>query len=259
MRKTLFISITAALLLCAVLCTAGCVNQPVTADTGKDIPDAAVSLSIAKTGSTYSIGDTLDVVFLNTVGGYPLNVIKNDSGVSIEKKTVSVKRGDKEIDGIKFTVTALKPGKQTFTIGFTGHPDNPESQVSFYDDSIIVADTGDSPLTPRGIVTVEINAGYDYPRPGDYYDISVRADSSTGAKWIADQVPGLIISEPVFIPDADSKTGTEGAYHWYVKSDTPGYYVFSANRMTEGSSGPDESFVLPVFVAKLAEMPETSA
>ena len=47
MRKTLFISITAALLLCAVLCTAGCVEAPSDAIVGDWVSETEDSVTYA--------------------------------------------------------------------------------------------------------------------------------------------------------------------------------------------------------------------
>ena len=52
MRKTLFISITAALLLCAVLCTAGCVEAPSDAIVGDWVSetDGSVTYAVLENG-----------------------------------------------------------------------------------------------------------------------------------------------------------------------------------------------------------------
>ena len=52
MRKTLFISITAALLLCAVLCTAGCVEAPSDPIVGDWVSetDSSVTYAVFETG-----------------------------------------------------------------------------------------------------------------------------------------------------------------------------------------------------------------
>ena len=47
MRKTLFISLTAALLLCAVLCTAGCVEAPSDAIVGDWVSETGGSVTYA--------------------------------------------------------------------------------------------------------------------------------------------------------------------------------------------------------------------
>ena len=47
MRKTLFISITAALLLCAVLCTAGCIEVPSDAIVGNWVSETDDSVTYA--------------------------------------------------------------------------------------------------------------------------------------------------------------------------------------------------------------------
>ena len=54
MKKSIFISITAALLLCAVLCTAGCVEAPSDAIVGDWVAetDSSVSYAVFENGGT---------------------------------------------------------------------------------------------------------------------------------------------------------------------------------------------------------------
>ena len=54
MRKTLFISITAALLLCAVLCTAGCIEAPSDPIVGDWVSetDGSVTYAVFENGGT---------------------------------------------------------------------------------------------------------------------------------------------------------------------------------------------------------------
>ena len=66
MKKTIFITITATLLLCAVLCTAGCVEAPSDPIAGTYVTetDSAVSWAVFENeGTGYFAGDAGDAVF----------------------------------------------------------------------------------------------------------------------------------------------------------------------------------------------------
>ena len=114
-----------------------------------------------------------------------------------------------------------------------------------------VADTGAEPMTPRGVFTRITHAGHP-AYPGDYYDISVRGNPTTGYHWVAAENPGLIVSEPVYIPDEnpDGLDGVGGTYHWYVTSDKPGEYEFTAYEMPPAGKEPTGRVIVPVAFAK---------
>ena len=215
-----------------------------------DVPEAAVSFSVEKTGTTYSIGDTMEVIL-----AFPevssLYVKDHDDGISIDKKEIIVKRGDKELTCAKFTVTALKNGNHSFSITAKKNVDDGLDDV-FYEDTVHVADTGAEPLTPRGVFT---RIGERPPFQGDYYDISVRGNPTTGYHWVAAENPGLIVSEPVYIPDEapEGMVGVGGTYHWYVTSDKPGEYEFTAYEMPPAGDEPAGRVIVPVAFAKKAE------
>ena len=63
--------------------------------------------------------------------------------------------------------------------------------------------------------------------------------------------PGLIISDPVYIPDENpEKTdGGDGTYHWYVTSYIPGDYEFTAYSMPPGSDELKGRIFVPVSIA----------
>ena len=66
MKKTIFLSISAALLLAAVLCTAGCVEAPSDPIVGDWVAETDTSVSYAvfeNGGSGYFAGDAGDAVF----------------------------------------------------------------------------------------------------------------------------------------------------------------------------------------------------
>ena len=66
MKKTIFLSISAALLLCAVLCTAGCVEAPSDPIVGTYVTetDSAVTWAVFENeGTGYFAGDAGDAVF----------------------------------------------------------------------------------------------------------------------------------------------------------------------------------------------------
>ena len=252
------------LILIAVLAlaivSAGCVNQPSGDEQGIDVPDVAVLVSVEKTGTTYNIGDTMEVI-LTEVEGTKFYVKDHDDGISIDKKEVSVKHGDKELTGVKFTITALKDGVHHFSIGVDVHGVGAEGLDDvFYEDTMHVVKTGDEPMTPRGVFTL---IALTNSAPGEYYDISVRGNATTGYKWVAGENKDLIVSEPVYIPDeADGKFGVGGTFHWYVTAEKPGDYVFTAYEMPPAGKEPTGSIEVPISFAndpKAADVPEAVA
>ena len=121
----------------------------------------------------------------------------------------------------------------------------------FYEDTVHVEDTGAEPMTPRGVFTRITHAGHP-AYPGDYYDISVRGNPTTGYHWVAAENPGLIVSEPVYIPDEaqEGMVGVGGTYHWYVTADKPGDYEFTAYEMPPAGDEPTGRVIVPVAIAK---------
>ena len=216
-----------------------------------DVPDVAALFSIEKTGITYNIGDTMEVI-LAVLDFSKLYVKECDDGISVDKKAVSVKRGDKEVTCAKFTVTAMKEGNHTFSIGIY-EPRLAESGLDdvLYEDTVHVVDTGAEPMTPRGVFTRLIHMGHP-AYPGDYYDISIRGNPTTGYKWVAAENPGLIVSEPAYIPDEapEGMDGVGGTYHWYVTSDKPGEYEFTAYEMPPAGDEPAGRIIVPLLFVK---------
>ena len=252
MKKTFAVCLILAAVLTLAVVSAGCVNQPSGDEQGIDVPEAAVSFSVEKTGTTYSIGDTMEVI-LDVRDVSNLYVKECDDGISVDKKAVSVKRGDKEVTCAKITVTALKEGNHTFSIGIY-EPRLAESGLDdvFYEDTVHVEDTGAEPMTPRGVFTW---IGEHPPFPGEYIEISIRGNATTGYKWVAAENPGLIVSEPVYIPDEapEGMVGVGGTYHWYVTSDKPGDYEFTAYEMPPAGDEPTGRVIAPIGFAKKAE------
>ena len=194
-------------------------------------------------------------VILTEVDGSKLYVKDHDAGISIDTKEILVKHGDKEVTCVKFTVTALKEGNHTFSIG-VNDPKLEEYGLNAvcYKDTMHVVKTGEEPMTPRGVFTQIGHAGHP-PYPGEYVDISIRGNATTGYKWVAAENPGLIVSEPVYIPDEapEGMVGVGGTYHWYVTSDKPGEYEFTAYEMPPAGDEPAGRVIVPVAFAKKAE------
>ena len=192
-------------------------------------------------------------VILTEVDGSKLYVKDHDDGISIDTKGISVKHGDKEVTCAKFTVTAMKEGNHTFSIG-VNDPKVEEYGLDdvLYEDTVHVVKTGAEPLTPRGVFT---RIGVRQPFQGDYYDISIRGNPTTGYHWVAAENPGLIVSEPVYTPDEnpDGLDGVGGTYHWYVTSDKYGEYEFTAYEMPPAGKEPTGRVIVPVAFAKKAE------
>ena len=240
-----------AVLTLAVV-SAGCVNQPTGDEQGIDVPDIAALFSVEKTGTTYNIGDTMEVIL--TVPAFSKLYVKEcDDGISIDKKEISMKHGDKELTCAKFTVTAMKNGNHSFSIGIN----DPKLGAYglddvYYEDTVHVVKTGEEPMTPRGVFT---RIGERPPFPGEYADISVRGNATTGYHWVAAENPGLIVSEPVYIPDEapEGMVGVGGTYHWYVTSDKPGEYEFTAYEMPPAGDEPTGRAIVPVVFAKKAD------
>ena len=251
-KKTFAVCLILIAVLALTIVSAGCVNQPAGDEQGTNVPEAVVSVSVEKTGITYNIGDTMEVI-MTVPDVSNLYVKECDDGISIDKKAVSVKHGDKELTCAKFTVTALKNGNHTFSIGV----DDPRLAAIglddvLYKDTVHVVDTGAEPMTPRGVFT---QIGEHSPFPGEYADISIRGNPTTGYHWVAAENPGLIVSEPVYIPDEnpDGLDGVGGTYHWYVTSDKPGEYEFTAYEMPPAGDEPAGSIIVPIEFAKKAE------
>ena len=248
MKKTFAGCLILAAVLTLAVVSAGCVNQPSGDEQGIDVPEAAVSFSVEKTGTTYSIGDTMEVIL--TVPAFSKLYVKEcDDGISIDKKEISMKHGDKELTCAKFTVTALKNGNHSFSIG----NDTPMLETLgldnvVYEDTVHVADTGAEPMTPRGVFT---QIGERAPFPGEYTEIVIRGNATTGYQWVAAENPGLIVSEPVYIPDEapEGMVGVGGTYHWYVTAEKPGDYEFTAYEMPPAGDEPTGRVIVPVPIA----------
>lgn len=239
--------------LALVVVSAGCVNQPqASGDTEIPVPDTAASISIVKKGSTYNFGDTMELTFMGIPAEYRLYVKEHTAGVSVEQKTVSINQGGNDVSINRFTITALENGNQTFSIAAREKGSPSDSDPVIYKDSIDVADTGaDTPIA-RTVYTVTLSNGLGFPAPGEYYDIFIRADTADGSKWVAEETPGLVISDAVFIPKkaAEGETVTEGTYHWYITSDKEGEYVFIANNVLPGKEEVEGRFYCPVAFVK---------
>ncbi|HJJ44702.1 MAG: protease inhibitor I42 family protein [Methanocorpusculum sp.] len=261
MKKTFAGCLILIAVLALAIVSAGCVNQPSGDEQGIDVPDVSdiVRLDkVEKTGTTYSIGDTMEVI-LTIRDGMKLYVKECDDGISIDSKEISVNPGDKEISCVKFTITALKEGNHAFQIGI----DHPLSEVYgfddvIYEDTMHVVDTGDEPMTPRGVFT-RISYADHPPYSGEFVEISIRGNATTGYKWVAAENKDLIISEPVYIPDdaPEGMAGVGGTFHWYVTSDTPGDYQFTAYEMPPAGDEPTGRVIVPIeFAKKAADLPD---
>ena len=68
MKKTFAGCLILAAVLALAVVSAGCVNQPTGDEQGIDVPEAAVSFSVEKTGITYNIGDTMEVILTEPEG-----------------------------------------------------------------------------------------------------------------------------------------------------------------------------------------------
>ncbi len=243
--------------LTAALLSAGCLYQPFPGIT-EEGPWAEVSISVEKTGETYNIGDTMVVIFLGTPEEYPLYVKSSSDGISVEREDIPAKPGETESPGYKFTITALKNGNHPFSIAVGGLYELFEEQGYdvLYTDVMHVVSNRNEPVTPRGVFTVTFNEGsHGAPYAGEFYEISIRGNAMTGNSWAARDSPGLIISNPVYIRNTGEggTLGTGGVYRWYVTSDTPGDYQFTAYNMTPGNDEPEGRVIVPL---SFAEMPE---
>lgn len=243
--------------LTAALLSAGCLYQPFPGITGES-PLTGVSISVEKTGETYNIGDTMEVIFLGTPEEYPLYVKSSSDGISVEREEIPAKPGELESPGYKFTITALKDGNHPFSIGIGGLYQlyEKEGLDVLYTDIMHVVSNRNKPVTPRGVFMVKFNEGsHGVPFAGEYYEISIRGNAMTGNSWAARDSPGLIISKPVYIqnPGGDGTLGTGGVYRWYVTSDTPGDYQFTAYNLTPGNDEPEGRVIVPLPFAEIPD------
>ena len=257
MKKTFAGCLILIAVLALAIVSAGCVNQPSGDEQSVDVPDIAALFSIEKTGTTYNIGDTMEVI-LPEMEGAKLYVKDHDDGISIDTKEILVKHGDKEVTCAKFTVTAMKEGNHTFSIG-ANDPILEEYGLDdvIYEDTMHVVKTGEEPMTPRGIFTRILVSHPAYP--GEYVDISIRGNATTGYHWVAAENPGLVVSEPVYIPDEapEGMDGVGGTYHWYVTSDKPGEYEFTAYEMPPAGDEPAGRVIVPLgFARNPADVPD---
>ena len=256
MKKTFAGCLILIAVLTLVVVSAGCVEEKTQDNTSMDIPDVVKIIDVEKTGTTYSIGDTMEVTFIGALENSKLYVKDHADGISVKDEAVSAKLGGVEVSAVKFTITALKGGDHSFTIAI-GNPDFNEHGLvdvlnkEVYKDTMHVVETGAEPMTPRGVFTM-INLA-DHPTyPGEYYEIAIRGNATTGYHWVAAENPGLIVSEPVYIPDEapEGMVGVGGTYHWYVTSDKPGEYEFTAYEMPPAGDEPAGRVIVPVPIAK---------
>ena len=105
MRKTLFISITAALLLCAVLCTAGCIEAPSDAIVGDWVAETDSSVSYAvfeNDGAGYFAADADSVFTLEWKANGDTTYTFIFADGTTETASLDAEHGLMTIDGVEY-------------------------------------------------------------------------------------------------------------------------------------------------------------
>lgn len=238
--------LTAAVLVLAVV-SAGCVSAP--QNQGEQNIDflsleTSVLVNVEKTGTTYNIGDTAELLFPgNPSRGIVWEVAECPDDITIEEG-LFIPADPQNPDGSgtqTFIITALKEGDHDFVLV------NPAVDGT-YADSMQVRKTGDEPMNPRSVFAI-MQQKDSVTRTGQAYAISIAGKPSEGYTWETQKTEGLLISEPEFIPDGDMVdiTGADGHFLWNVTSLTPGEYHFVALLMHEGEKEPVGSVVVPVI------------
>ena len=108
MKKSIFISITAALLLCAVLCTAGCVEAPSDPIVGTYVTetDSAVSWAVFENeGTGYFAGDAGDAVFTWAAADSKNTYTLTFADGRAETAVLDAERGILDINGVLYQET----------------------------------------------------------------------------------------------------------------------------------------------------------
>ena len=108
MKKSIFISITAALLLAAVLCTAGCVEAPSDPIVGTYVTetDSAVSWAVFENeGTGYFAGDAGDAVFTWAAADSKNTYTLTFADGRAETAVLDAERGILDINGVLYQET----------------------------------------------------------------------------------------------------------------------------------------------------------
>lgn len=245
--KLLTAGLLAAAVLILAVVSAGCVNVPQNQD-GQDIDFSALETSVIvdveKTGTTYNIGDTAELLFPgNPSRGVAWEVTECPDGITIEKGEF-IPADPQKPDGSgtqTFIITALKEGDHDFVLS------NPAVNGA-YADTMQVRKTGDEPMNPRSVFAI-MQQKDSVTCTGQAYVISIAGKPSEGYTWETQKTDGLLISEPEFVPDGDMAgiTGADGHFLWKVTSLTPGEYRFVALLMHEDEKEPVGSVAVPLI------------
>ena len=230
MKKKFIVGIVLAVVLLAVISTAGCVQQKEVTEDTIDFSKINVTVEyyVMKKGITYNVGDTMLVIFPAQEYFSNWEVKSCEDGLSIsEDGYISVLMST---FGYKtFTITALKEGNYSFTLVDA-------KKGGEYFDTVHVVKTDDAPLTPRGVFMKQKLLQRD-PAVGDACEISIYKEPSTEYQWCAQKTEGLIISDPVYAPLAEDGSDRDGGFvSWKVTAATPGEYAFTALNQREGDS-----------------------
>ena len=260
MKKAIISGIILSAVLVLVIVSAGCISNPAAPTDKIDFSKLEVDMEwdIIKEGTTYNIGDTVDILLPGDSEFVTWTVTRSSDGISIEDEGFIP--GDKTSSGVGsqlFTITALKEGTHDFTISMLPtektqkligeKPENFTSDI-FYADSMQVVKTDAEPLTPRGVFSVTGIASH-FPCIGHAVQISIAGNPSTGYQWEAQKTNGLLISEPTYTPFETEKdmVGSGGVYTWTVTSLNSGSYEFTALSTRSGDSAPAGSVVVPLY------------
>lgn len=213
----------------AIVLTAGCINENNPAQQGgSDNP--ALQIVIEKTGITYNIGDTMEVVLpSNPTTGYSWVIKSNDDGIKVTEGVFEQGDSSESVVGVggyqKFIVEGLKEGEYAFTLDYKRA--NEDACIYEYTDILHVKKTDEEKMTPRSVFKF---IGNEYTVSiGDKVTLSIAGNPTTGYQWVAQETEGLTVSEEYKHNDApEGMAGVGGVYTWTITSDTPGAYYFTA-------------------------------
>ena len=240
MKKVLITGIILAVVLLAVISTAGCVQQKEVTEDTIDFSKINVTVEyyVMKKGTTYNVGDTMLVIFPAQEYFSNWEVKSCDDGLSISEdgflsalmSTVGYKT---------FTITALKEGNYSFTLADT-------KKGGEYTDTMHVVKTDDNHLMPRGVFMKQKLLQRD-PAVGDACEISIYNEPSAEYQWCAQKTEGLIISDPVYTPMAEDGSDKQGGFlSWKVTAAVPGEYEFTALYLRPGDSESAGRVIVPL-------------
>lgn len=257
--KKLGIVLLGAVIVAAVVMTAGCINNPdvgvhkvnpVNNSTQNDSMPVLV-ITVEGDSSDINVNEKVKYIFpskpstqswgenhiMNFAGSFPgagSKWIHNSSeGLDVAGEFVSFELSKDHIlygSGYQiYTLSAKKPG----VYNFTAYDDNPirrQDNMPRFPDFVatLVVNDKEGDASNEPVYTLKFD-GKVAPRPGDVAMITAAGNPTTGYQWVAGETDLKIVKEE-YIQEEHEKgvVGVGGDYVWYVTADEPGVYSFKA-------------------------------